>query len=98
MAGTKHFLKFLLPEWPFSDCGSIRVGALGCACRHPAPWGHGMGSGAVLGRQAGLGAGCWVLSSEPKCFPQNLNVFADKLYLSYLLIVYLHIKKKSTGL
>lgn len=57
-----------------------------------------MGSGAVLGRQAGLGAGCWVLSSEPKCFPQNLNVFADKLYLSYLLIVYLHIKKKSTGL
>lgn len=56
------------------------------------------GLGGSAGLQAGLGAGCWVLSSEPKCFPQNLNVFADKLYLSYLLIVYLHIKKKSTGL
>lgn len=135
MAGTKHFFfRFLLSAWLFLDCGLIRVGAAGCACRHPAPPAHGKGSGQCwAGRWGwGLGAGAssttskfpgskavpwkshqdaaavvalaqfsllWILRpaatsvSFPACFPHNLNVFSDKLYLSYLLIVYFHIKK-----
>lgn len=85
--------------------GSWVLGASSTTSKVPGgkavPWESHQEAGAVVAlAQFSL---LWILRpaatsvSFPACFPENLNVFADKLYLSYLLIVYFHIKKNLQG-